>query len=105
MKDGYAVLRFGLLRGADGSCSQNIQQCGIFDSVESAFDTARLEVLREWQETHNNQDFSAPKKLKLEIRDTEWGYDLKQDHLTVARFWVHDGSPANIPGLDPNATK
>lgn len=104
-KDGFAVLRFGLLRGVDGSCAQNIQQCGVYDTVEMAFDTARLEVLREWQETHNNQDFSAPQKLKLEIKDTEWGYDLQRDHLTVARYWVHDGSPAEIPGLGPNATK
>jgi hypothetical protein len=100
MKDGFFVLRFGQVYGADGHCTQNIQQCGLFDSLEAAFDAARMEVLREWHETHNAQDFSAPQQLKLEICDTEWGYDLKQNGLIVARFLVHDASPAEIPGLD-----
>jgi len=99
MKDGFSVLRFGLQRAADGTCSQNVQQCGVFQSVESAFSTARLEALREWREACQTQDQAVPKIRKIEIKDTEWGYDLKQDHLTVARFWVHDGKPAEIPGM------
>jgi len=95
------VLRFGLQRAADGTCTQNVQQCGVFSSVESAFSTARLEALREWQEACNSGALDSPatKIRKIEIKDTEWGYDLKQGHLTVARFWVHDGKPEEIPGL------
>jgi len=95
------VLRFGLQRAADGTCTQQVSQCGSFKSVETAFSTARLEALREWQEACNNNalDSASAKVRKIEIRDTEWGYDLKEDHLTVARFWVHDGKPADIPGL------
>ena len=97
------MLRFGLQRAADGTCTQNVQQYGSFQSVESAFSTARLEALREWQEACNSRavDSLATQVCKIEIKDTEWGYDLKQGHLTVARFWVHDGKPEEIPGLPP----
>ncbi|MDQ5980781.1 MAG: hypothetical protein QG602_3759, partial [Verrucomicrobiota bacterium] len=29
----------------------------------------------------------------------EWGYELKKDHQVVSRFWVHDSTPAAIPGV------
>jgi hypothetical protein len=99
MKTGFSVLRFGLQRAQDGTCSQNVQQCGEFQSVETAFSTARHEAIREWQEACKTQAEKAPTIRKIEIKDTEWGYDLKHDHLVVARFWVHDGQPAEIPGL------
>ena len=38
---------------------------------------------------------------KIQIRDTEWGYELKREHFVVTRYWVHDARPADIPGL-PN---
>jgi len=99
MNTGYSVLRFGLQRAQDGSCTQNVQQRGKFLSVEKAFCKARSEAIREWQEACKTQAETTPKILKIEIKDTEWGYDLKHDHLVVARFWVHDGQPAQIPGL------
>ena len=98
MKTEFSVLRFGLQRAADGTCTQNVQQCGAFHSVESAFSTARQEAVREWQEACKMQAVTTPKIRKIEIKDTEFGYDLKHDHLVVARFWVHDCSPAELPG-------
>ena len=99
MKTGFSVLRFGLLRSEDGSCTQDVQRCGEFQSVERAFITARQEAIREWQEACKTQAVTTPKIRKIEIKDTEWGYDLKHDHLVVARFWVHDGRPAEIAGM------
>ena len=99
MKTGFSVLRFGLQRMQDGACTQNVQRCGEFESVERAFITARQEAIREWQEACKMQDAATPKILKIEIKDTEWGYDVKHDHLVVTRFWVHDGRPAEIAGL------
>ena len=29
----------------------------------------------------------------IELLDTEWGYDLRQDFLVVSRYWVHDRAP------------
>jgi len=92
-------MRFGLMRAQDGSCTQQVKQCGKFDSAESALNTARYEAIREWQEACKTQDEIVPKVRKIEIKDTEWGYDLKHDHLVVTRYWVHDGKPAEIPGL------
>jgi hypothetical protein len=99
MKSGYSVLRFGLHSLADGTRTQTIHRCGDFESIESAFDTARLAVLREWQEACNadTTDTEVPKIRRLQIKDTEWGYELKKDHVTIARFWVHDGKPADLP--------
>lgn len=99
MKTGYSVLRFGLQKADNGSCTQNVQRCGEFQSVERAFDTARQEALREWEEACKTHAVTTPKIRRIEVRDTEWGYDLKHDHLVVARFWVHDGHPAEIAGL------
>jgi len=99
MKTGFSVLRFGLQRTEDGACTQNVQRCGEFESVERAFLLARQEAIREWQEACRTQAQTMPKIRKIEIKDTEFGYDLKHDHLVVARFWVHDGQPAEIAGL------
>jgi len=99
MKTGFSVLRFGLQRSQDGSATQNVQQCGEFQSVERAFITARQEAIREWQEACKMQDTVTPKIRKIEIKDTEWGYELKRDHQVISRFWVHDHTPAAISGV------
>lgn len=101
MKDGYSVMRFSLQRRADGTLTQDVQRCGDFQSVETAMNTARMEALREWYEVCEQEATTTPVVKKIQIRDTEWGYELKREHLVVTRYWVHDASPADIPGL-PN---
>jgi hypothetical protein len=100
MKSGYSVLRFVLKQTPDGRLTQEVRRCGEFADVEQAFDTARMEVLREWQEAVNQPELNnAPGRVvEIKIKDTEWGYELKKDHQVVSRFWVHDTAPAVIPG-------
>jgi len=101
MKSGYSVLRFVLKRAPDGRLTQEVKRCGEFGDVEQAFDTARMEVLREWQEAVNEPDPSeGPGRIvEIKIKDTEWGYELKRDHQVLSRFWVHDNAPAVISGV------
>ena len=100
MKSAYSVLRFVLKQAPDGRLTQEVKRCGEFDDIEQAFDTARMEVLREWQEAVNDPGMSdRPGRLgEIKIKDTEWGYELKRDHQVVSRFWVHDHAPAAISG-------
>jgi len=95
----YSVLRFGLQQDAEGRYTQEIQRCGVFQSVEHAFATARMEALREWQEACAEPETVAPKAIKVSIRDTEWGYELHREHLVFTRYWVHDTQPATLPGV------
>ena len=95
MNSGFSVFRFGLEKDPAGKLTQQVINCGRFTNVESAFDSARAAALREWEEALNQPDHGVKVK-EIRLTDTEWGYDLKHDHLVVARFWVHDGSPAEL---------
>jgi hypothetical protein len=96
MKSGYSVLRFALQHSADGKLTQQVKSCGDFSDVEQAFDTARAEALREWQQAVSDSTLKGGHVREIRIKDTEWGYELKRDHLVVTRYWVHDGSPAAL---------
>jgi hypothetical protein len=95
MNSGFSVFRFGLEKGPTGRLTQRVKNCGRFSTVESAFATARAAALQEWEEALAMPDGDVRVK-EIRLTDTEWGYDLKHDHLTVARFWVHDGQPAEL---------
>jgi hypothetical protein len=95
MSSGFSVYRFGLAKDPAGKLTQRVQSCGKFANVETAFATARAAALQEWEEALAMPDGDVRVK-DIRINDTEWGYDLKRDHLTVARFWVHDGQPKEL---------
>ena len=87
----FSVLRFSLKTGTAGRPTQNVEACGVFASVEAAFSTARLQALHAWQQAWEERNRAAGgHRAKIELVDTEWGYDLRVDFLVVARFWVHD---------------
>ena len=98
MNSSFSVFRFGLEKDQTGRLTHRVKNCGKFASVETAFDEARAAALQEWEEALAMPDEDVRVK-EIRLSDTEWGYDLKHDHLVVARFWVHDGSPAEIPGI------
>lgn len=95
MNTGFSVFRFGLEKTPAGKLTQRVKNCGKFPTIESAFETARTAALREWEEALAQPDGDVKVK-EVRLTDTEWGYDLKHDHLVVARFWVHDGSPSEL---------
>ncbi len=91
----FAVMQFTLQVGADGRPTQKTTQRGDFTSVEQAFSVARS--LAELERGHLERTASmAGMVRKIELLDTEWGYDLRQDWLVVTRFWVHDRAPASL---------
>lgn len=98
MKSGYIVLRFVLKRAPDGRLTQEVSRCGEYRYVEQAFDSARMEVLRDWQEVVNQPGLGDRPGRIIEIKDTEWGYELKRDQQVLSRYWVHDNTPAVISG-------
>jgi hypothetical protein len=89
----FAVLNFSLAREDDGRPTQRTASCGTFVEVEHAFAKAKQEAEREL--TLRRALRTTPATV-IELLDTEWGYDLKQDFLVVSRYWVHDKAPASL---------
>ncbi|WP_404420573.1 hypothetical protein [Nibricoccus sp. IMCC34717] len=89
----YTVMHFTLIPSEEGKPMQKSQVCGVYKSVEEAFLTARLLAVREWQRLRalatTGTDGSAAPATTWQVIDTEFGYDLKRDHLVVARFWIY----------------
>jgi len=89
----YAVWQFSLEKDSQGRPSQKAVTCGRFDFIESAFTVARLNAARSFTELSTSiHETGRPGRVAMS--DTEWGYDVKVDHLTVMRFWVHDSQPS-----------
>jgi len=86
----FAVLNFTLSRENDGRPTQRTASCGTFLEVERAFAVAREEAVREL--VRRRALPQAPATV-IELLDTEWGYDVRQDYLVVSRYWVHDRTP------------
>jgi hypothetical protein len=86
----FAVLNFSLSREENGTPTQRTASCGTFIEVERAFAVAREEAERELQRRRSLPKADA---TVIELLDTEWGYDLRQDYLVVSRYWVHDRAP------------
>jgi hypothetical protein len=87
----YSVLQFSLATGTDGNAMQKTKTCGAFESIEAAFASARLLALQE--ASRLSRLATDLTRAKIEVRDTEWGYDVRNGSLTVTRLWVHDRSP------------
>jgi hypothetical protein len=95
----YAVLHFTLVPSDGGKPMQKTQSCGVYRSIEEAFTSARLLAVREWQRLRAMAATAAAgpgekTTSSWQVIDTEFGYDLKRDHLVVSRFWIHAKTPA-----------
>jgi len=91
----FAVLQFSLEIGEDGRPTQKTTSRGDYGSVEQAFSVARS--LAELERGHLERTASMAGAVRtIEMVDTEWGYDLKQDWLVTTRYWVHDRAPASL---------
>lgn len=77
---------------------QKTHSCGVYRSIEEAFTSARLLAVREWQRLRAMAATTAGGDDKpsssWHVIDTEFGYDLKRDHLVVSRFWIHTKAAA-----------
>lgn len=93
------MLNFSLTREDDGRPTQRTASCGTFLEVERAFAVAKQEAERELTLRRAKLSASPPSAAPatvIELLDTEWGYDLRQDFLVVSRYWVHDKAPADL---------
>ena len=89
----FAVLNFALTRAEDGRPAQRTATCGTFLDVEQAFDVAKEEAERE---LIRRRAASPQPATIIELLDTEWGYDVRQNFLVVSRYWVHDRAPSEL---------
>jgi hypothetical protein len=89
----FAVLNFSLAREEDGRPTQRTATCGTFLGVERAFAVARQQAELELRQ---RRAASSEPATVIELLDTEWGYDVRQDFLVVSRYWVHDKAPSEL---------
>ncbi len=101
MKTGFSVLQFSLETTPEGKPTQRVQDFGAYNNIEAAFAVARAKAMQEWQRS-SRRDLGQETATILHIEGTEWGYDLKREHLVVSRFWVHDGQPAELGIASPS---
>lgn len=92
----FSLLQFSLETAPDGRRTQRVRNVGRFTNIEAAFVAARLHAWQAYRElTGHPPGFQGASDQRAELRDTEWGYDLRLDSLTITRFWVHDGKAAD----------
>jgi hypothetical protein len=92
----FTVLQFSLEQDAQGKANQKVVPCGRFASIEAAFAVARLNAAKSFAELSAKSIRETGRPGRVTMTDTEWGYDVKVEHLTVLRFWVHDSQPAAL---------
>lgn len=69
-----------------GRLTQEVKDCGIFASIESAFKAARRPGLQAWGAISDQRCATPGPPTKISRLDSEWGDDLRGDFLVVARF-------------------
>lgn len=96
----FTLFRFCLRPAATGGKRQSVRNLGEFAGVELAFDEARLRALAELRSGEWNDPAASAEdgESVTELFATEWGYDLKRGHHTLARFWVHARPMSFSPG-------
>lgn len=99
MKKEYSVQRFELKHDEKGKLTQQVKKCQDFDDVETAFEFAKEEALHEWQKDVSSATLKGGIIREIRIKDTEWGYEIKHDHLTTVRYLVHDSTPTELKTL------
>ncbi len=69
-----------------------MKNVGEFESIEDAFATALARARREAALlAHQYASLSSAESGEpvLTLLATEWGYDLRHEHQTVTRYWIH----------------
>ena len=88
----FLVYRFALVATESERPTQKIVKVGEFNSAEDALDLARDHAVA-LAATHTSAVVSGAKdgaaENSVRIVPSEWGYDVKRDYRTLARFWVY----------------
>jgi len=95
----YALLQFTLDRDVEGRPTQRTTPHGDFESIEAAFVAARLHATRSFARLSANHFEQGGSASQVVMHDTEWGYDIRVNHLTVVRYWVHDRQAAEVTSV------
>ncbi len=90
------MFEFALMTVPTGTPRQSVKNVGEFESIEEAFTFAlararhEAAALIQVYAAHSTSDTEHPVTLLA----TEWGYDLRREHQTVTRYWIHSHAKA-----------
>ena len=88
----HSVFEFALIPVPNGSPRQSVKNVGEFESIEDAFASALARARREAASlAHQYASLASAESGEpvLTLLSTEWGYDLRHEHQTVMRYWIH----------------
>lgn len=87
----HSVFEFALVSVPQGTPRQSVKNVAEFESIEEAFATALSLARREAAILAHAiaSGPSAESEPTVTILSTEWGYDVRHEHQTITRFWVH----------------
>ena len=87
----HSVFEFALVSVPQSAPRQSVKNVAEFESIEEAFATALALARREAAVlTHVFANTaSGDGEPAVTILSTEWGYDVRHEHQTLTRFWVH----------------
>ncbi len=88
----HSVFEFALVPVPAGSPRQSVKNLAEFESIEDAFATALAHARREAAHlAHQYASLASAESGEpvLTLLSTEWGYDLRHEHQTVMRYWIH----------------
>ncbi len=91
-RENFTVFEFALVQLLPGPPRQSVKLVGEFPSIEDAFTVSLARARRE--ATILTQAFAGlpatgTGEPPITILATEWGYDVRHEHQTVTRFWIH----------------
>ena len=91
----YSVFEFALTSLPNGAPRQSVLNVGEFDSIEDAFAAALVRARAEAVQLASV--FAALPGVEsgeplVGIFATEWGYDIRHEHQTITRLWIHTHS-------------
>jgi hypothetical protein len=84
----YYLFHYTLSTGAGGA-TQKSRTCGQDYTIEEAFSAARTLVLQDYANLCREAEAEGSPAGTVRINETEFGYDLVQNHRVVSRYWIH----------------
>lgn len=91
-RENFTVFEFALVQLLPGPPRQSVKLLGEFPSIEDAFDVSLAHARREAALVARAFAGLSPAgagEQSVAILATEWGYDVRHDHQTITRFWIH----------------
>ncbi len=91
-RENFTVFEFALVQILHGIPRQTVKLVGEYPAIEDAFAASLERARREAALLAKSFATITPAECSespITILATEWGYDVRHDHQTITRYWIH----------------